>query len=395
MFDRLGRELTMRVLHTVGSVQLMIAAGVLLAATQVASAAEVSLFDGKTLAGWTLKNDAKARVVDGVLELTDGNGWLRSHQQYTDFRLHIEWKAVKEKDYDSGVYIRTPADGAPFPKGAYQINLLDGKEGNLTTIPAASSTGLIKRGEWNTFDVEVIGDTASLKINGKAAWKVGGLKNKTGYVGLQCEVPKGGAFRFRNIRIEELGAVALFDGQSLQGWVGADAPAEQCWKVADGLLECTGEKGPWIRSAKEYADFNLRFDYQVSKGGNSGVYVRVPKDGNHHRENATLPEAGFEVQVLDDAAPEHSQLKDYQYSASVYDIAGASPRVCLPPGEWNTLEIECRGQTVRTIHNGEMVTNVAPESHPQIALRKTSGYLGLQNHSTVVRFRNIRLTELN
>jgi hypothetical protein len=366
-----------------------------LGAFETAKSAEIPLFDGKSLAGWTIKNDAKARVVDGVLELTEGNGWLRTHQQYSDFRLHIEWKAVKETDYDSGVYIRTPGEGAPFPKGAYQINLLDGKEGNLTTIPAASSTGLVKRGEWNSFDVEVIGDTASLKINGKQAWKVGGLKNKTGYIGLQCEVPKGGAFRFRNIRVEELGAVALFDGKSLDGWEGADAPAEKCWKVADGLLECTGEKGPWIRSAKEYGDFNLRFEYQVSAGGNSGVYVRVPKDGNHHRDNDTLPEAGFEVQVLDDAAPQHAKLKDYQYSASVYDIAGASPRVCRPVGEWNTLEIECRGQSVSTIHNGEPVVNVTKESHPLIALRKTAGYLGLQNHSTVVRFRSIRLTELN
>ncbi len=54
-----------------------------------------------------------------------------------------------------------PRRGGTLSQGAYQINLLDGKEGNLTTIPAASSTGLVKRGEWNAFDVEVIGDTAS------------------------------------------------------------------------------------------------------------------------------------------------------------------------------------------------------------------------------------------
>lgn len=166
---------------------------------------------------------------------------------------------------------------------------------------------------------------------------------------------------------------------------------ESCWSVEDGLLVCSGKKGPWLRSSAEYADFDLRLEYRVSTGGNSGVYVRVPKDGNHHRENASLPPAGFEVQVLDDAAPAHLKLKDYQYSASIYDIAGANPRVSRAPGEWNTLEINCRGQRVTTWHNGYMVTDVSSDESPLLALRSVRGFLGLQNHSTVVKFRDIRI----
>ena len=105
----------------------------------------------------------------------------------------------------------------------------------------------------------------------------------------------------------------------------------------------------------------------------------------------TQPAAGFEVQILDDTAPEHAALKDFQYSASIYDFAGAKPRVSKPLGDWNTLEINCLGQHITTWHNGVEVTNITPEEFPSLALRSEKGFLGLQNHSTVVGLRNIRL----
>jgi hypothetical protein len=350
------------------------------------------LFDGASLAGWVLENDAEVEVVDGALELKAGNGWLRSVEQFRDFALHVEWQALKEHDYDAGIYIRTAATGKPFPKPSYQVNLLEGKEGNIGNLPGAASAGLVKpAGQWNAFDLRVVGETVALRINDRPAYAVGGLKERQGHVGFQIEVPKGGRFLIRNVRIVELGYEPLFNGRDLSGWIGAGAPAEKCWRVEDGLLVCTGEKGPWLRSEKEYGDFHLRLEYLVSPGGNSGVYVRVPENGNHHRDNDTLPPAGFEVQVLDDAADQYRTLKAYQYSASVYDIGGADPRVSRPAGEWNTLEILCQGQHVTTVHNGVKVVDVDAETHPLLALRQTRGYLGLQNHSTVVKFRHLRI----
>ncbi|MDB5338536.1 MAG: hypothetical protein JWN70_4155 [Planctomycetaceae bacterium] len=350
-----------------------------------------SLFDGKSLDGWNIENKCEADVVDGQLRLKAGNGWLRSDHQYSDFKLHVEWKALQAAKYDAGIFIRSAGEGDPYPKPSYQINLLQGKEGNIGSLSGATSTGLVKEGDWNAFDITVVGDTVALEINGKPAYKTGGLTAKTGYVGFQIEVPAGGQYLIRNIRMTELNAKALFNGKDLAGWEGVGDPAEKCWKVADGLLLCTGEKGPWIRSAAEYGDFNLRLDYQVDVGGNSGVYVRVPADGNHHRDNDTLPPAGFEVQVLDDAAPQYKDLKDYQFSASVYDIAGAQPHVSKPHGQWNTLEINCQGGNITTTHNGKVVTKVTPETHPKSKLRMLKGFLGLQNHSSLVKFRNVRV----
>ena len=237
----------------------------------------------------------------------------------------------------------------------------------------------------------MVGDRVSLKINGQPAYDVSGLTIPQGHVGFQIEVPQGGQFLIRNVTLTELGFRPLFNGTDLTGWSGGDGPAEACWSVVDGLLICDGKKGPWLRTADEFGDFSFRVEYWLSEAGNSGVYVRVPEDGNHHRENDTLPAAGFEVQMLDDADPKYAMLKDYQFSASVYDICGANPRITRPAGEWNTLEINCRGQHVRTVHNGQAVVDITAESHPLLALRKTTGYLGLQNHSSVVKFRNIRI----
>lgn len=349
------------------------------------------LFDGRSLAGWTAENGCQIAAEGGLLVLKGGNGWLRSDLTYRDFVLHVEWKALKAADYDAGIYIRTLPEGQPFPKTGYQVNLLQGKEGNIGNLPGASSTGLIKPGDWNVFDITVRGDTVALAINGKDAYKVGGIRQAAGYVGLQCEVPNGGQFQFRNLHITEIGYWSLLNGKDLAGWEGAGQPADKCWQVKDGLLLCTGAPGPWLRSEEEFGDFDLRLEYQVSPEGNSGVYVRVPADGNHHRENDQAPPAGFEVQVLDDAAPKYKDLKDYQFSASVYDIAGAKRHVSRPAGEWNTLEINARGQRISVTHNGVVVVDLGEDKFPLIRLRQTRGFLGLQNHSTLVRFRNLRV----
>ena len=366
-----------------------VAAGVTAAAAGEEFRAD--LFDGKSLQGWTVENGCEADVQDGCILLKAGDGWLRTDHTYRDFLLHLEWKALQAERYDAGVYLRASREGAPFPKTGYQVNMQQGKEGNIGNLPGAASTGLVKPGAWNTFDIEVIGENVAVSINGKPAYKVGGLKHLEGHIGLQIEVPKGGQFLVRNIRVTEIGYRSLFNGKDFAGWEGAGQPAETCWEARDGVLTVTQAKGPWLRSVEEFGDFNLRFDYLVAPGANSGVYVRVPKDGNHHRDNDTKPPAGFEVQILDDAAPKYAKLKDYQYSGSVYDIAGARERVSKPAGEWNTLEINCRGQHVSTTHNGVVIVDVDPEQFPLIKLREVKGFLGLQNHGGGVSFRNLRI----
>jgi hypothetical protein len=164
----------------------------------------VSLFDGKTLDGWKVEQ-CEAEVQDGCLLLKGGNGWVRRDKVYGDFILELEWKALKKDKYDSGVYIRAlpPAGKATWPK-RNQVNLRQDLMGNIQEIKGTPARpDLVKPGEWNRFRLVVVGSTAELLINGKQAWKIDNLTPATGLIGLQCEVPGGGQFLFRNIRISE------------------------------------------------------------------------------------------------------------------------------------------------------------------------------------------------
>ena len=344
-----------------------------------------SLFDGKTLDNWIV-TDCDVGVENGSLVLKKGEGLVRSHHRYGDFVLELDWKARKADFWDSGIYIRAELPTKGKWPSRYQINLKTAQEGNLTTIKSAASTGLVKPGEWNHFKVTVVGHTAKLEINGKPAWETDQIEPLTGCIGFQSEVTLGGQFEFKNIRITELDHASLFNGRDLSGWEGAGGDVAACWKIDDGAIMCTGAKGPWLRSAKEYGDFNLRFEYKLQDGGNTGIFVRVPADGKRHADGD-----GIEVQVLDDNSEKHKNILPGQFGGSVYKVIPAEPHVGRPVGEWNTMEINCRGSHYRVTHNGMVVADGDGEKYPALAKRRMSGFLGLQNHSEPVWFRAIRV----
>jgi len=165
----------------------------------------VALFDGKTLDGWTIIN-CEAAVDNGDILLKAGNGLVQTERKYGDFVLELEWKALREDKWDSGIYFRydTVPAGRPWPR-RYQVNLLKGMEGNISDLEKARSEGLVKPGQWNKFKLTVCGTQVSLEINGNPAWQADGLEEpKVGYIALQAEVPGGGMHRFRNIYLTEL-----------------------------------------------------------------------------------------------------------------------------------------------------------------------------------------------
>src|SRR5690606_26450741 len=63
---------------------------------------EFSLFDGKSLDGWTTEAGCGVIAKDGKIRLVSGDGWLRTDQKYRDFDLHVEWRAIKSQSYDAG-----------------------------------------------------------------------------------------------------------------------------------------------------------------------------------------------------------------------------------------------------------------------------------------------------
>lgn len=179
----------------------------MLLATAWAAGQRVSLFNGKNLDGWTVLK-CQAKVDNGDILIQGGNGLVQSQKKYADFVLEWDWKMLSADKWDSGIYFRyneVPRK-KPWP-ARYQANLRKGQEGNVDGLKGATSTGLIKPGEWNTFKLTVKGDKCDLQINGKQAWKAEGLEGPgNGYIALQAEVPNGGQHRFRNIYITELNA---------------------------------------------------------------------------------------------------------------------------------------------------------------------------------------------
>jgi len=201
----------------------------------------------------------------------------------------------------------------------------------------------------------------------------------------------------RNIEVTELQTKEgesldlLFNGEDLTGWEIVNSSINS-WNVEDGILYTNGEGGGWLSTEKMYADFILSLEFRLPKGGNSGVFLRAPREGDPAY-------TGMEVQILDDYSEKYNNLDPWQYCGSIYDIQSPSKQVVNPAGEWNSYDILCEGSQVKVWLNGQLINDVnlndhmnKTDTHPGI--ERQAGYIGLQNHSTQVDFRNIRLKVL-
>ncbi len=183
----------------------------------------------------------------------------------------------------------------------------------------------------------------------------------------------------------------LFDGRDLTGW--REIGSTGAWSVVDGVLHCNGQKEgyAWLCSEGRYGDFELTLDWKISSGGNSGVFLRAP--GPEGR----ISMLGFEVQILDDA--DQSDLADV--SGSIFRRVSALGKYSRPAGEWNTFKITCVGRHVRIELNGQLACEAdfdkvpAQGDDPPMRGVPNVGHIGLQNHASVVAFRNIRIREIH
>ena len=197
-----------------------------------------------------------------------------------------------------------------------------------------------------------------------------------------CVVPTSGA---------ERGFTSLFNGKNLAGWQGMGGSTTN-WAAKGGMLSCTGQKGSqWIATKKEYANFDLRLEFNIPKNGNSGVFIRAPKEGAPWV-------AGMEIQVLDDHGDKWKNLKPAQFTGSIYAVQAPGKRATKKAGEWQPMRIVCQGAMCDVWINGEHVVKgelaKLAETHTQPGLKRKSGFIGLQNHASPVHYRNIQIKVL-
>jgi hypothetical protein len=200
---------------------------------------------------------------------------------------------------------------------------------------------------------------------------------------------------------DEKGFEPIFNGKNLDGWVvegwapgGPDAypkrqEKDQIWHAKEGMLVCKGGTYGFLRYDKKLSDFSLRLEYRLSPDCNSGVGFRA---GPFRQGDKTVAPSrgGYEMQILAD----HGKKPGKGSSGSLYRYLAPSENATRPPGEWNQLEIECRGPRIRITLNGKLIQDVDQTKHDNLREKPLSGYISLQDHRCFIEYRNIRLKEL-
>ena len=224
-----------------------------------------------------------------------------------------------------------------------------------------------------------------------------------------------------DIKKDEEGYYVIFDGKTLTGWRGYDKDVVPgTWSIEDGTLKVTGSgtgeahsgSGGDLIFTHKFKNFDLKFDWKVDKGSNSGVFILA-----REIKGEPIWISSPEYQILDNEnhpdarATENGNRK----SASLYDMIPAVPQNANPYGEWNTGEIIVYKGSVFHFQNGKKVVEYhlwTPQWNELIANSKfrkggdfplaftfltqvggenREGYIGFQDHGDTVWFKNIRV----
>ncbi len=185
---------------------------------------------------------------------------------------------------------------------------------------------------------------------------------------------------------QSAGFELLFNGKDLDGWQHGGN-----WKVEAGEIAREGKGGSLTYKTKPVPDdFELRFEWKVAPGSNSGVYYRPGQ---------------YEYQILDNA--KHADGKNPRTSAaSLYFCVAPARDVTKPVGEWNSGRIVCQGTVIQHWLNGEKVIDMDyadPRWAAEVELLRKRGakladrgaFLNLQDHGDPVWYRGIKLREVS
>ncbi|NQX41518.1 protein of unknown function [Pedobacter steynii] len=424
-----------------------------------------NLFNGKDLTGWKqLNGQAKYEVVNGEIVGTtvsnQPNSFLTTEKNYGDFILELElWV---DPSMNSGVQIRSESK-ADYSNGrvhGYQVEIDpsdrqfsgglydESRRGWLYPMdinPAGKAA--FKNNQWNKYRVECIGNSIRTWVNGVPAANVVDAMTPSGFIALQVHgIGKndqpGKQIRWRNIRIQTAnlkpskndgifvvnlvpndlssqekasGYSLLWDGKTSKGWKGAYKPTFPAsgWLIQDGELSVQksngGEStnGGDIVTEKQYSAFELKFDFKLTEGANSGIkYFVTLTEGN--KGSAIGPE----YQILDDAKHPDAKLgKDGNRTlGSLYDLMTSKkiPNAQKKIGEWNRGLIRVYPDNkIEYWLNGYKILEYTRGSAEFLALVAGSkykdwknfgmapkGHILIQDHGDQVFFRSIKLKQL-
>jgi Domain of Unknown Function (DUF1080) len=401
------------------------------------------LFNGKDLSGWhgmptfdpralaKMTEEARAKQIaewtedakkhwsvddkEGCL-VNDGNGaYLTTDKEYGDIELLVDYKMLPKGD--SGIYLR----------GVPQIQIWDSTDPEKFNLGADKGSGglwnnsagapgkdpLVNAdkpfGEWNHFRIIQVGARTTVYLNEKLVVDHAIMENyhdrgtpilAKGVIQLQTH---GAEIRWRKVMVREIPAAEanqilashgdkgfepIFNGKDLTGWAGA----AQNYEVVDGAIRCKPNNGGVVYFNKEFSDFSARVEFKLPPGGNNGLAIRYPGNGDTAYSGMT------ELQVLDNDSEKYTKLDKRQYHGSAYGMVPAKRGYLRPVGEWNFQEVTVKGSTIKVELNGSVILDtdlskvseyMANSPHP--GKERTSGFFGFAGHQDPVAFRTVKV----
>ncbi len=433
-----------------------------------------ALFNGQDLEGWEqLNGEAEYEVRDGAIvgitKTKTPNSFLCTKEKFEDFILEFEvwgdaainsgvqFRSNSTQDYRDGRVhgYQTEIDPSPraYSGGIYDearrgwlYNLADNPKGRTAYHP----------GQWNHYRIEAIGPELRVWVNGiQTAFLVDNMTS-SGFIGLQVhsipdrEELSGREIRWRSIRIKtenlekerwpvdphlaEINLIPntltdyekrkgwrmLWDGKTTEGWRSARGPEfpERGWEIKDGVLTVLASGGAEsanggdIITHKKFSSFELKLEFKLTEGANSGIKYFVDPELNKGPGSSI----GLEYQILDDEKhPDAKEgVKGNRTLASLYDLIPAE-NLSVPGtgklfrgiGEWNQARLVVRGNHIQHWLNGFKVIEYernTPMYRALVAYSKyrvwsgfgelPQGHILLQDHGDRVSFRSIKIREL-
>ena len=208
------------------------------------------------------------------------------------------------------------------------------------------------------------------------------------------------------------GWVSLFDGKTLAGWHNyGKTTIGEAWKVSDGAIYLdTTKKAGWqtaqggdIVSAEEYENFDLKLEWKIAPGGNSGIIFYVHEDTTKYQY---VWHTGPEMQVLDNDLHSDGKIPKHR-AGDLYDLISSATEPVKKPGEWNEAEIISKGGKLDFFLNGtnvvstmlwddawkKLIAGSKFKEWPDFGTYK-KGHIALQDHGNTVWYRNIKIKRL-
>lgn len=196
--------------------------------------------------------------------------------------------------------------------------------------------------------------------------------------------------------------IQLFNGKDLSGWThylwnsemksqDTTTPASAVWSVQDGILICQGKPTGYIKTVEEFENYRLSVEWRWPEGterGNNGVLVHTSTPNALGQWPRSI-----EVQLAKGNAGDfwvigtELEVPDLETRRQGRRHLNLTDNSEKPAGQWNRMEIECRGDEIKVWVNGDLVNHASK-------CNVTRGAICLQSEGALIHFRKVELARL-